>query len=104
MHVPLKFGDIRRWVEKIALSVNLMTEGKTENTGTVTLTQSDTTTTVTDSRVGKDTGIYLSPTTASAATATGNTYVSAKTPGTSFVLTHANTADADKTFTYILVG
>lgn len=104
MKVPLTFPDHRRWLEKIAIALNLAYDGKTDNVGTVTLTASATTTTVTDKRTSNASGVYLCPTTANAATALSTTYLSARTPGTSFTLTHANTADVDKTFTYTIVG
>lgn len=99
MKVPLKFTDARRHTEKIALALNTNDDGKT---GTVTLTASTTTTTVTDSRVGHSSYINLMPTTANAAAE--NWYIGTITAGTSFVITHANTADVDKTFTYNIVG
>lgn len=102
MKVPLRFADVNRWLEKIALAINVNDDGKTSNAGTVTLTASVTTTTVLDKRVGDDSGIYFSPTTANAA---GEAlWVSTKTAGTSFVITHANAATVDRTFNYIIVG
>ena len=79
-------------------------DGKINSTGTVTLTASVATTTVTDFRIGADTVVLLSPTTANAAAALGTTYHSSTTAGTSFVLTHANNAQTDRDFRYTLLG
>ena len=98
--ILLKAPNLR----KLAQVANRAANGKTNNTGTVTLAASTTTTTVTDSRIGEDTVVLLSPLTANAAAAIGTTYISTTTAGTSFVLTHASDANVDKTFGYILVG
>jgi len=102
MKVPLRFADINRWLEKIALAVNENSDGRTDNFGTVTLTENVTTTTVTDFRTGDSSGIYFTPTTANAAGETP--YVSSQVAGTSFTITHANAATTDRTFNYIIVG
>jgi len=100
----IRHSIIPEWVRQIAHIVGQIMDGKTNNTGTVTLTAAATTTTVINARIGTGTGIYLSPTTANAATALGTTYHSATTAGVSLVLTHANNAQVDRTFNYILVG
>lgn len=66
--------------------------------GTVTLTASTTSTVVTDSRVNTNSVIHFSPTTANAATAFGGLYTTVARG--SFTITHPNTADLDKTFSY----
>lgn len=95
------FGEDSEHIRKVAEVINNLIVGRTNATGTVTLTQSDTTTTLTDTRIGPNTVITFQPTTANAATATGNLYVSSIGKQTA-TLTHANTADADKTFKYVL--
>jgi hypothetical protein len=82
-------------------------QGKTNNVGTVTLTANSTTTTITLSagRLGSDTHISFTATTANAATADGaGLYVSKNVANNQFTITHNNTADVDKTFTYALIG
>lgn len=78
-------------------------DGKLNNVTDVTLTASSTTTTITDPRIGPDSHLSFTPTTATAATAAGGLYVSARDTGTATV-THASTADTDKTFTLAIVG
>ena len=78
-------------------------QGKTNNTGTVTLTASSTTTTLTDPRIGAESVILFMPTTANAKTAAANLYVSARASG-SATLTHASSANVDQTFGYCVIG
>ena len=89
---------------EISEVVNGIMQGKTNNTGTVTLAvASATTTTINDERIGYDSIITFMPTTANAASAMTNLYVSAKTKG-SATLTHSANVSADKTYSYIIVG
>jgi hypothetical protein len=78
-------------------------DGKTNNTGTVTLTQSSTSTTLTDARIGPESVIIMTPMTSNAAKEFGTCFVSARING-SATLTHQNTGHADLDFTYIVVG
>ena len=89
---------------EISEVVNGIMQGKTNNTGTVTLAvASATTTTINDERIGYNSIITFMPTTANAASALTNLYVSAKTKG-SATLTHSANTSADKTYSYIIVG
>jgi hypothetical protein len=80
-----------------------MMDGKTNNTGSVTLRASQATTVITDARVGASSVIVFSPRTANAAAAFGGLYVSAKGNGTA-TLTHALNVQTDKTFDYCVIG
>ena len=86
---------------EVAEVVNNAVNGKTNNTGTVTLAASTTTTTLNDERLGFDSVILLSPLTANAAAQ--NPYISTKTKG-SVVITHTSVASTDLNFDYIIVG
>ena len=89
---------------EISEVVNNLVEGKSNNTGTITLASaSATTTTLNDERIGYDSIILFMPTTANAASAFGNLYVSARTKG-SATLTHSANLLTDKTYGYIVVG
>jgi hypothetical protein len=89
--------DLRAIVQRI----NSLLAGKMNAVTTVTLTANDTTTTLTDSRIGGGTYIGLQPVTATATAAM--VYVSAKAKG-SATLTHDNTIDTDRTFDVLLIG
>ena len=88
-------------LREISEVTNGIMNGKTNNTGSVTLRASNTTTTITDERLGFDSIILLSPLTANAAAQTP--YISTKAKG-SVIITHTSTAHTDLNFDYIIVG
>ena len=90
--------------ERVQKLSNLL-RGKLNNStnGTVTLTANAASTTLTDPLITPVSVVAIHPTTANAAGAIATTYVSSQTNG-SAVLTHANNAQADKTFRYVIVG
>lgn len=102
----VKTTDFERDVVQVVNGVML---GKTNNTGTVTLTANQATTTVTvaSGLIGQDSVILFSPTTANAATeyAAGSMYVSTRDVlNNQFTITHVNNAQADRTFSYVFIG
>lgn len=75
--------------------------------GEVTLSSSSSTTAVTDIRVTKDSGIVFQPMTANAAAEIGNgtMYTLEANMGEgAFTITHANNAQTDRVFRYIVMG
>jgi trehalose-6-phosphatase len=96
-------SPLERDVRRLAPAVALLAQGRSNARGTVTLTVSDTTTTVTDATINEQSVINLMPTTANAAAALATTYISSRSNG-SFILTHANNAQADRTFDWSAVG
>ena len=80
-------------------------DGKTNNRGTFTLTASTTTTAAIDARCGANSVVLFMPTTANAAAeiGAGTIYVSS-TGKQTFTVTHANNAQTDRTFKYVIVG
>jgi hypothetical protein len=90
---------------EISQVVNNLLDGKSNNTGTFTCTASAATTAVTDFRAGKSSIILLMPQTANAAAEVGNgtIYVSTRAKQ-SFTVTHANNAQTDRTFGYVVIG
>jgi len=74
-------------------------------TGSGTIEASAGTTVITNASVTADSIIIISPTSSGASEDIGSTtgvYVSAKTAGVSFELTHPNNATANKTFDYLI--
>jgi len=103
MQVPVKLRDQFEHRTRLALAINNILRGKLNNTGSVTLTASSATTTLTDVRIGKDSVILMQPTTANAAAALSGLYFG--TPGDGTVtINHANDANTDKTFKYAIFG
>lgn len=96
-------GHDEEWIRKNALILRGVMDGKINATGTVTLTASSATSTLTDRRIGPNTIILFMPTTSNAAAGLTALYVSARTDG-SATLTHANNAQVDRTYGYALLG
>lgn len=99
--LPVAGGDARQ----VAAVLNRVAQGKLNCTGSVTLAAGAASTTVNDPRATAASVILPMPVTANAATEIGNgtLFVSARSKG-SFVLTHANNAQVDRTFGYVLIG
>jgi hypothetical protein len=91
--------------KKIILSIQQLAAGRSNGVGSVTLTISVATTTVTDMNCAVGSTVLFTPTTANAATEIGNgtMYLSAVANG-SFTVTHANSATTGRTFKYAIVG
>ncbi len=96
----------RRRIETFA---KLVQAGKLNCTGVVTLAPSQATTVLTDLRITLTSVILFMPVTANAAAAQAGLYVtdtlsgSAGAAGTA-VLHHANNAQTDRTFRYVVIG
>lgn len=97
------------WLRKLSRVVAGIMQGKTNNTGSVTLAANASTTTVTlpPNKLGSETLVLFMPTTANAATefGAGTLYVSARNvANNTFTITHVNNAQTDRTFNYAFVG
>lgn len=90
---------------KVSL-LHQLSQGKMNCVGTVTLGANVASTTVSDPRVTAQSVILLMPTTANAGTeyGAGAWRIGTRTQGVSFVITHANNAQADRTFAYAIIG
>lgn len=94
-------GGSEREVSEIVRGIM---DGRTNNTGSITLAASSaTSTTLNDARIGYGSAILLSPVTANAAAFITSVYVSAKAQG-SATLTHSANTLTDRTYQYIIVG
>lgn len=80
--------------------------GRSNATGRVTLRASQTTTTITGDAVNENAEVFLTPRTANAAAALATTYASiSRISGVPTVtITHANNAQTDRTFGYVILG
>ena len=95
------FGGDQRAVAEVVRGIM---DGKTNNTGTVTLAVGGaTTTTINNERIGYDSVILLMPTSSNAAAYVTNLYVSVKAQG-SATLTHTANSTAGRSYDYIIVG
>lgn len=102
---PQFIEDDPEWKRKVGAVLLQHNQGALNNTATVTLTANAGSTVVTDKRAGGFSFIGFMPTTANAAAELGNgtLYVSSQAKQT-FTITHANNAQADRTFTYCILG
>lgn len=96
-------------LKKLIQALKGMMQGKTNNTGSVTLAANSATTTVSEieGRIGQETIIFFMPTTANAAAefGAGSMYVSTRSiANKTFTITHVNNAQTDRIFNYILIG
>lgn len=91
--------------KKLIMSLTELASGRSNAFGSVTLTVSAATTTVSDKNCSAESTPILAPTTANAAAEVGNgtIYISAVANG-SFTITHANSATTGRTFRYALHG
>jgi hypothetical protein len=98
--LPVFGGDARSTAEVVNNAMN----GKTNNTGAVTLATSVTSTIISDARIGADSVILFMPTNANAATilSGGALYVSSRGKGTA-TITHPTTT-LSSTFAYVVIG
>ena len=93
------FGGDQRAVAEVVRGIM---DGKTNNTGTVTLaTGGATTTTINNERIGYTSVILLMPTSLDAAAYVTNLYVSAKVQG-SATLTHTANSTGGRSYDYII--
>lgn len=99
MREPAPDADL----DEVRDAVRQMTRGRSNAVGTVTLTTGVTTSVVTAKRViSTASAIVLMPTTANAAAALATTFVT--TAKDQFTITHANNAQADRTFRWGAIG
>lgn len=105
---PLFNQNSTNWLRELSNVLRNVMSGKTNNTGSVTLTASAASTTVSLAvgQVTDDSAILLSPRTANASAEIGAGTIYAVPSGSSsnFVITHANNAQNDRTFRYVIVG
>jgi len=101
------FEEVTRALKNIITVVNRMNRGGISCTGEVTLTANAATTTLTDDRLAVGSVLVFDPMTANAATELygGTMYIlEANRNNKSWVITHANNAQTDRTFVYAIIG
>jgi hypothetical protein len=108
---PLSMPNALQWCRKLAETINTIMLGRTNNTGTITLTANVASTTVSlaSGQLSTVSAIIFEPLTANAAADLygGGMYVTTANhdvAGNKFVITHPNNANADKTFRYAIIG
>jgi hypothetical protein len=89
----------------IVAAINQLAQGRSNAVGSVTLTASVATTTVTAITCGVGSTVLLFPETTSAATEFGAGTLKVGTVSNgSFIITHVNSGTADRTFRWVVIG
>jgi|TARA_R100001463_G_scaffold7535_6_gene24026 hypothetical protein len=101
--VPLSIPDTGQHLRLVSTSLNNTINGKLNSTGTIILTASATSTTLTDARIGGNSVILFMPTTTNGRTALNTLHVSARSNG-SATLTHASSGNTDQNLSYCVIG
>jgi len=99
---PVDWHEWPEWCRKLAEVINRVRVGKLANAGTVTLTASQTSTTITNHLINPDSTIVLIPTSEDAAGEVGY-WVSTYGDGTA-IITHANDSRTTRSFKYLVFG
>lgn len=88
----------------LAQAIRQLTEGRNNANGEVTLTANAASTTISRTTINGQAGVFLFPKTANAAAelAAGTCY--AVVSAGQIVITHANNAQTDRTFYYVVLG
>lgn len=105
--VPTTSSNWREWLTRVSTTLNEVLRGRLNVSGTITLTASAASSTLTDDRISVNSIIMLSPTTANAAAELGNGTLFVAESGRangSVVITHANNAQTDRTFRFAIIG
>jgi len=102
-------AGVRTWARQISTVVNNVLRGKLNAVGgtAFTLTANAGSTTLTDARLSIDSAVLFDPLTANAAAelAAGNMHVSAANRmNGSWTVAHANNAQTDRSFRYVILG
>ena len=95
------YSSIPELVRRLTSVINLMLDGKTNNTGSVTLTTSSLTTTLNDRRIGTNSVVLLSPSNLLAGGEMG-VYVDGYGNGTCTI--NHGSASTTRTFKYAVIG
>jgi hypothetical protein len=100
-----KPAEVSAWFGRVRDVVNNMMRGKLNCTGAVTLAAGAGSTLLSDARIGGGSVVLLQATSANAAAELGNGTLYFDAPGAgSVVIRHANNAQIDRSFTYVVIG
>jgi hypothetical protein len=92
-------------LKRVILSLQQIAAGRSNAVGSVTLTASATTTTVSDDNCAEGSTPILTPTTAHASAEIGaGTICISAVANKSFTITHASNTQTDRTFKYAILG
>jgi hypothetical protein len=97
--IRASLADTELWARDVTEWSRRVMRGKLNNTALFTMTANAASTTFADERIGLETQIVFSPTTANAAAALTSTFVAEGARGNgTVVVTHPNDSNTDKTY------
>ena len=97
--IRASLADTELWARDVTEWSRRVMRGKLNNTALFTMTANAASTTFADERIGIETHLVFSPTTANAATALASTFVAEGARGNgTVVVTHPNDSNTDKTY------
>lgn len=99
--VPVEFGDAVEHRRKLAEAIRMLFDGKSANTGTLTIPAGQTSAALQSPLIAESSVIVLAPLSASAALATP--FVSAQSTGVA-TIEHASSSGADRDYRYAIIG
>ena len=100
LNVPLSIPDHGQHLRLISSALNNTIDGKLNSTGEITLTNSSTTTTLTDARIGGYSVILLMPITSNAA----NAHIHFTDIGNGTATMNHGSGSSTRTFKYVIIG
>lgn len=107
MKIPKQWHSQEDFNRRVANAINSNDDGNMAVNGEVTLTANAATTTLVNRRLGKDSVILFQPLTANAAAEMATMYVKVSDydiANNQFTINHANNAQTDRDFRYIVIG
>ena len=103
MAIQLQRGE--RDIQRLVDAIMQLNEGRQASIGDVTLRANQATTVVNFPNCSTECRVFLFPQTANAAAAVATTYIlQANILRRQFTISHANNAQADKTFSFLCIG
>jgi hypothetical protein len=99
----MSVGSTEKDPAKFAIAIQQLFSGRSNATGSVTLAAGAASTVVSPPNCAQQSAVFLFPKTANGAAALATTFISA-VGKQSFTISHANSAQTDRSFFYVCLG
>jgi hypothetical protein len=99
----MSVGSTEKDPAKFAIAIQQLFSGRSNATGSVTLAAGEASTVVSPPNCAPQSAVFLFPKTANGAAALATTFISA-VGKQSFTISHANSAQTDRSFFYVCLG
>ena len=91
-------------IRRIVQAVRQLIQGRNNANGAITLTANVASSTIDDETINANGGVFFTPQTANAAAELGAGTMHASVSAGQITITHANNAQTDRTFYYVVLG